>query len=148
MLAPVRSADWLGNLDLQGGIPPNFLYSLFTMDATVDQANEKKEETRERSLPPFALSNDRESIDCFLSFFSSSNNEKRIRLLDIWLKLVSFEIRNSVFCRVACLIVEKCGASEYMENICKIEKINLRVSINGYLLVIRIRIYTCLLYLR
>lgn len=67
MLAPVRSADWLGNLDLQGGIPPNFLYSLFTMDATVDQANEKKEETRERSLPPFALSNDRESIVSYLS---------------------------------------------------------------------------------
>lgn len=68
MLAPVRSADWLGNLDLQGGIPPNFLYSLFTMDATVDQANEEKEETRERSLPPFALSTiENRSIVSYLS---------------------------------------------------------------------------------
>lgn len=106
---------------------------------------------RERSLPPFALplsTIENRSMGERGPIVSYLPNEKCIRA---WLNVDSFarilvdigeiggvwwfEIRNSVFCQVGCFIVEKCGTSEYMENICKIEKINTfpRVSINCFI---------------
>lgn len=148
MLGSVRSA-WKSGFTR--GIPSNFLYFLFTMDAgtppwtsskrrkgrnsRVIRGRTIKRERETLTSVCLALIRDRKSIEKgpIVSYLSSRCREvysymNRPVCTDIsgyrwnWWKCILS----------SCFIVEKCSTSEYMENICKIEKINTfpRVSVN------------------
>lgn len=146
MLGSVRSA-WKSGFTR--GIPSNFLYFLFTMDAGTPPWTSSKRRKgrnsrvirgrtikREREILTsvcLALIRDRKSIEKgpIVSYLSSRCREVYSYMnRPVYISGYRWNWWKCILS--SCFIVEKCSTSEYMENICKIEKINTfpRVSVN------------------